>query len=81
MVRLTKNEMALYDHVRKSHKDVPIDDLVAMFYKDRKKPKHPNGSVAAMMRTLMLKAEVLGLPRLRRTSRLGVSSPATYRVR
>ena len=80
MVVLNQSEHALYNHIRKSTRDVPINDLVAMFYKDRRKPKHPNGSIAAMMRILILKIDVLGLPRLRRTSRLGTGSPATYRV-
>jgi len=81
MVKLSKTEQRLYDYVRKSKKDVPIKDLVTMLYKDRKKPKHPTGSIAAMMRTLMLKIDVLGLPRLVRTSRLGVGSPAIYKVK
>jgi hypothetical protein len=80
MVILNRSEQSLYDHVKKSNQDVPIQDLVDMFYEERKKPKHPRASIAAMMRTLRLKVDVLGLPRLVRTSRLGVSSPATYRV-
>jgi len=80
MVALNKSEQALYDFVKSSKEDVHLRDLVTMFYKDRDKPKHPNGSIAAMMRTLILKVDVIGLPRLSRTSRLGRSGTATYKV-
>lgn len=81
MVILTKSETDLYEYISSSRKDVPIADLVKLFYRGRTNPKHSNGSMAAMMRTLMLKVEVLGLPQLVRTTRLGAGSTAAYRVK
>tara|TARA_R110000824_G_scaffold15883_3_gene66562 strand:- start:5029 stop:5277 length:249 start_codon:yes stop_codon:yes gene_type:complete len=80
MVTLTKSEQVLYDYISSSRKDVPIADLVKLCYEGRPKPKHPKGSVSAMMRTLMLKAELIGLPQVSRTSRLGAGAPATYGI-
>jgi|19_taG_2_1085344.scaffolds.fasta_scaffold00149_30 hypothetical protein len=80
MVKLNDNELLLYNHVCASRKDVPIKELIALFYKGRKKPKHPHGSMAAMMRTIALKTRAMGMSPLRRTSRLGVGSTATYMV-
>ena len=81
MVKLNKSEMMLYNFVRDSNKkETEIGDLISEFYKDRKKPKHPNGSMAAMMRTIAIKTAAMGLPPLVRTSRLGSKSKATYKV-
>jgi hypothetical protein len=80
MVKLSKVEQALYNYVRRSSRDVSVEELVALTYKDRPKPKHSSGSIKAMMRTVMLKTQVLNEPELIRTTRLGVGSHAKYRV-
>jgi hypothetical protein len=80
MVKLSKVEQALYNYVRRSSRDVSVEELVALTYKDRPNPKHPNGSVRAMMRNVMLKTQILNVPELVRTTRLGVGSHAKYRV-
>lgn len=80
MVNLSKGEQELYDYLaRFQGTEISIAELSEMFYAKRKKPKHHRGSISAMMRTLMLKAEVMGI-KITRTSRLGVSSTGVYRL-
>lgn len=80
MVKLSKNEQRLYDHIKDQGREVRVCDLASWYYRDRRRPKNDIGSISAMLRTIVLKAEVLKLPRLVRTSRLGVSSPGVYKV-
>mgnify|MGYP003627781682 CR=1 FL=1 len=80
MVKLSKSEQALYDHVSKSRREVSVEELAALLYKDQPKPKHRSGSIKAMMRTVMLKTQLMPVPKLIRTTRLGVGSHAKYTV-
>jgi hypothetical protein len=82
MVKLSKSEQALYDHVSKSRREVSVEELAALLYKDqpKPKPKHRSGSIKAMMRTVMLKTQLMPVPKLIRTTRLGVGSHAKYTV-
>jgi hypothetical protein len=83
MVRTTlnKSEQSLHDCLaRCMGKDVTIDELAKVFYEDKPRPPGWYGSVAATMRMLMLRAHKFGLREIRRTSRLGTASKATYRM-
>ena len=80
MVKLNKSELMLYNLVKYSDEpETKIGDLISEFYKDRKKPKHPNGSMAAMMRTIAIKTSAMDLLPLVRASRLGRNAKATYK--
>lgn len=80
MVNLNNSERALYSFIKRKG-EVTIDQLVAFFYKGRKKPKHANGSMAAMMRTLILKCKATRIKGIKRSSSLGRGSTATYKMR
>lgn len=83
-MKLTGAEKCFYDRIKKSAgKDVTIAELADAFYipGERTRPKNWHGSVAAIMRTVILKCQVSGdLKQITRTSTLGRSSQATYKM-
>jgi hypothetical protein len=81
MVALSNSEQILYNYLLEHRgREVPISELVEALYKGRDKPAHEIGSVAAMMRTTMLKSEILDIPTAKRCSRLGRGAVAFYTI-
>lgn len=81
-MKLGKMEQALYDYILKSRKkEISITELANHYYKTKSRPDTWRGSVAAVMRTLMLKSQVdKKLRRITRASRLGRSAMAVYKM-
>ena len=83
-MKLTGAEKCFYERVEKSAgQDVTIAELADAFYipGKRVKPKNWRGSVAAIMRTVILKCQASrDLKMISRTSTLGRSSQATYKM-
>ncbi len=80
MVTFNKSEEEIYKHIKKKRRKVSLEELTDWFYSGRKRPKNAHGSMAAMMRTLMLKCAAMKIKSVVRDSGLGRGNTAVYKI-
>ena len=80
-IKFSRGEQKLLDYFDgRIGENVPIDELADHFYAERVRPANPRGSVAALMRVLILKCKAAGVRSPLRISNIGRGSVAVYRL-
>ena len=80
-IKFSRGEQKLLDYFN-DHVglEVDIDRLAMYFYSDRARPTNARGSIAALMRVLILKCKARGVRPPLRISNIGRGSVAVYRL-
>ena len=80
-LKFTKGEERLMKYFTDNKgEDITIDELANHFYKGKKKPSNPRGSIAALMRYMTTKCLALGVTAPERVTGLGRGVVAVYRM-